>query len=188
MEANRRTLRALAEEARALARRELGRATLYSVLVELAGGEWSQSPRHLRFGFQELKRNLLFGTKLKACWVELRSEPRSARILSTGTYGRRQFTELAALRGVDFPPPALDLTRLRLEIPDVVASVQRTGPFGAAMGTLDLSVCVHDGRLAWRALQEAPGVGFRTLLVDAGDGSVLHEKVDWWRDRAAGGE
>jgi hypothetical protein len=56
------------------------------------------------------------------------------------------------------------------------------------MGRLALSVCVHEGHLAWRALQEVPAVAFRTLLVDAGDGNVLHEKVDWWREGTGGGE
>jgi hypothetical protein len=174
------TLRVLAEEARGLALRELGQATLYSVLVDLGEGAWSQRPHHLRFGFQELKRSLLFGTRLKACWVEFRPEPRSLRIVSTGTYGRRQFTELAAIQGIEFPPPALDLTRLQLEIPEVAAMLQRTCPFGGGMATLSLGVCVHEGHLAWRALQEVSAVGFRTLLVDAGDGHVLHERVDWW--------
>jgi hypothetical protein len=189
MAANPHELRVLADEARALARRELGQATLYSVLVDLPEGEWSHRPRRVRFGFQALKRSLLSGPELRACWVEVRPEPTSSRIVSTGTFGRRQFRELAARRGHEFPPPALDLTRIRLEVPDVVAMLRRTSPLGAAMGRLDLSVCVCEGRLAWRALQEVPAVGFRTLLVDAGDGSVLHEHVDWWREgRAARGE
>lgn len=175
------TLRALVVEARRLAERELAQATLYSVLVDLAEGAWLPRARRLRFGFQQLKRNLLLGTRLKACWVEFCFEPRTWRIISTGTYGRRQFQELATIPGAEFPPPMLDLTCLRLEIPELVATLQRTSPLGVAMGTVSLGVCVHDGQLAWRALQEVPGVGFRTLLVDAGDGHVLYEKVDWWQ-------
>ena len=40
--------------------------------------------------------------------VEFCFEPRTLRIISTGTYGRRQFKELAAIPGAEFPPPLLD--------------------------------------------------------------------------------
>ena len=175
------TVRVLVVEAQRLAERELTQATLYSVLVDLAEGAWAPRARCLRFGFQQLKRTLLLGTRLKTCWVEFCSEPRTLKITSTGTYGRRQFRELVAVPGVEFPPPILDLTRLRLEIPELVAMLQRTSPLGVAMGTVRLGLCVHDGHLAWRALQEVAEIGFRTLLVDADDRHVLYDKVDWWQ-------
>jgi len=176
-------LRTLADEARAIAASELTDAKLYSVLVDLAEGEWVPSPRLIRFGFQELKRGFLLGTRLKACWVELCSEPRTFEVLSAGTYSRRQFMQLSMLQGLEFPPPTLDLSRLRLGIPDVVAMLQRMSRLGETMGSLALSVCVHDGSVAWRALQEVAEVGFSTLLIDAEDGRVLYEKVDWWQSR-----
>jgi hypothetical protein len=181
MKAHPEALRTLADEAQGVAARELAGARLYSVLVELSEGPWVSRPRLLRFGFQEMKRGFLLGTRLKTCWVELCSEPRTVRVMSTGTYGRRQFSELTTVPGLEFPPATLDLTRLRLEIPEIVAMLQRMSPFGEVMGTLALSVCIHDGHLAWRALQEVANVGFSTRLVDAEDGRVLFEKVDWWR-------
>jgi hypothetical protein len=116
---------------------------------------------------------------LKVCWVEHRVEPRSTEILSvgTGTYGRRQFEELAAAPGMSFPPPALDLGALRLEVADVLRRLAETSPFGDALGEVSLGVCVHEGTLAWRAHQEVPA-GFRTLFLDAADGRVLYDKVD----------
>jgi len=181
MTTNPELLRTLADDARAVAARELADAKLYSVLVDLADGEWATRPRSLRFGFQELKRGFLLGTRLRTCWVELCSEPRALTVLSAGTYGRRQFMRLATLPGLEFPPPTLDLSRLRLEIPDVVTMLKRMSRLGETMGTLALSVCVHDGHVAWRALQEVAEVGFSTLLIDAADGHVLYEKVDWWQ-------
>lgn len=175
------TLRTLADEARGLAVRELGRPRLFSVQTEFAEGAWVGGPREIRFGFQELRRRLAVGTTLKMCFVALQMAPRSLRIVSAGTFGRRQVEELSAIRGAAFPPPTLELAGLRLEIADVLDVLRGNTVLGTAPGTLSLGLCVHDGRLAWRALQEVPGVGFRTLLLDAGAGHVLYEKVDWWQ-------
>jgi hypothetical protein len=158
-----RTIRQLAEEARALASRRLS------------------APRRVQFGFQELRRGWLRGARLKVCWVEHCLEPRSTRILSVGTHGRPQLEELASVPGMTFPPPALDLGALRLEVADVLRRLAQTSPFGDALGEVSLGVCVHEGTLAWRALQEVPA-GFRTVFLDAADGRVLYEKID----RAAG--
>jgi hypothetical protein len=173
------TLRALTEQARDLATGELEQPSLYSVLVDLAPSTSVPRARHLRFGFQQLKRGLVSEATLKACWVEWRAESQTLTVISAGTCGHRQFRELAAMRGVEFPPPTLDLARLRLEIADVLAILQHASPFGEIMGSVDLGLCVHDGRLAWRVLQEVSDAGFRTLLVAADDGQVLYDKVDW---------
>jgi hypothetical protein len=176
------TLRALADEARGLAARELGRPRLCSVQTEFAEGAWVGGPREIRFGFQELRRRLALGTTLKACDVALQIAPRSLRIVSASSFGRRQVEELSAIPGAAFPPPTLELAGLRLEISDVLDVLRRNPVLGTAMGTLSLGLCVHDGRLAWRALQEVPRVGFRTLVLDAGAGHVLYEKVDRWQE------
>lgn len=173
-------LRALAAEAAALAAREL-KPSLYSVLIDLAGDTWNRAPREIRFGFQELRQTPLFGTRLTACWVQTNLRPRSSQVISSGTYGAQQFAELNAVQGFEFPPPALDLTNLRLGLEDAVVTLQRTTPLGPLMGSLGLSLCLHDGRLSWRAQQEVPESGYRAAVVDAGDGRLLFEKIDWWR-------
>jgi hypothetical protein len=97
-----------------------------------------------------------------------------------GAFGQKQFKELASIEGMDFPPPKLNLDGLRLEAVDVLRVLEEHSPLElrAGLGTVHLSVFLHDGHLAWRALQEVEGVGFRTLFLDAGDGHVLFEKVD----------
>ena len=130
----------MAEEAQALAKRELADAGLYSVLVNLPENPWLPAAFGLNFGFQELKHGLVLGTRLKVCRVEFQPQPRCLRIVSTGVCGRRQFRELAAIQGFQFPPPTLDLNRGRLEAPQVLSMLQRTSPFGPAVGSLDLSL------------------------------------------------
>lgn len=167
-------LRELANEASALAARHLKRPELYSVLVDFAEGV-SSPPQQLRFGFQQLRRSLILGTRLAACWVEFGVESSSLRIISSGTYGARQVKELADIQGMQFPPPTLELSRLRLGVEVVVEVLQRAPPVGTSIGALGLSLCIHDSHLAWRVHQEVAAVGFRTLIVDAGDGHVFFD-------------
>ena len=171
-------VRAMAERARTAAAHELRHGELYSVLVDLCQDEAAPAVASFQFGFQELKSGRLFGKKLKTCFIEVSVKTGSARMTSSGTYGPDQFKTLAATPGLEFPPPALDLRGLQLEVEDVWRILAATSPFGANMGEVALSIFVHEGRLAWRALQEVAAVGFRTLFLDAGDGQVLYEKVD----------
>lgn len=175
------SLRALAAEGAVLAGRELKPPGLYSMLVDLAGDVWNRAPREIRFGFQELRQSPIFGTRLTACWVQVSLRPRSSRIISSGTYGAQQVAELSAVQGFEFPPPTLDLSYLRLGVEDVLAILQRTTRLGPLMGSLGLSLCLHNGRLSWRAQQEVPESGYRAAVVDAGDGQLLFENTDWWR-------
>lgn len=107
-------------------------------------------------------------------------EPRAVVIGSVGTFGREQFRQLASSSGVEFPPPILDLRELRLEAMTVLRLLserpllETTGD----LGTVQLSVFLHEGHLAWRALQEVDRIGFRTIFFDARNGDVLFEKVD----------
>jgi hypothetical protein len=179
-------LRQLANEAAALAARHLKSPKLYSVLVDFAEGISIPSPQYFRFGFQQLRKSLILGTRLAACWVECGVEASSLRVISSGTYGARQVEQLAGIQGMQFPPPTLELSQLRLGVEQVVEALQRASPLGASLGTLALSLCVHDNHLAWRVLQEVAAVGFRTLVVDARDGHVLFDKVDRWHTSAEG--
>ena len=167
----------MAEQARTVAARELRHGELYSVLVDLSPDE-TPAVSSFQFGFQELKSGLLSGPQLKTCFVEVSVKTGSARLMSSGTFGPDQFKALAAIPGNEFPPPALDLRGLQLEVEDVWRILATTSPFGANTGEVALSLFVHEGRLAWRALQDVAAVGFRTLFLDAGDGQVLYEKVD----------
>jgi hypothetical protein len=145
----------LAEQARAVAARELRHPSLSSVLVELA--EASPLPRvvRVRFNFQEVLRGWLRGTRLKSCWVDVSLQRRAVVIGSVGTFGREQFRQLASVRGIEFPPPVLDLGELRLEAADVLRLLKERPLLGTTLGLgeVQLGVCLHEGRLAWRALQ-----------------------------------
>src|SRR5262249_60911612 len=91
-----------------------------------------------------------------------------------GAFGRRQFERLAPVPGIEFPPPRLDLEALRLEPAEVLRLLEdRPVTAGENLGRVDLSLFRYDGHLAWRVLQEVPGVGVPTLYVHAGDGRVL---------------
>ena len=170
-------VRDMAERARTVAARELREGELYAVLVDLCPGE-EPAVSSFQFGFQELKSGFLFGKRLKVCFVEVSVKSRSAKLMSSGTYGRDQFKTLAEIPGGGFPPPALDLRGLQLEVEEVWRILAASSPFGANMGEVALSIFVHEGRLAWRALQDVDRLGVRTLFLDAGDGHVLYEKVD----------
>jgi hypothetical protein len=100
------------------------------------------------------------------------------KLSSVGTYGQRQFEQLSKISGVPFPPPTIDLRELKLEAEDAWRVLQTTSPFATNTGDVTLSLCVHEGRPAWRGLQDVPGSGFRTVFLDAADGRVLYEKVD----------
>jgi hypothetical protein len=174
-------LSTLADEARAQAAVELSHPALYSVLVECGEGA-SAEPQRIQFGFQQLHRGRIRGDRLKTCWIETVLAPRSTRIVVVGTYGRDQFKALAGVTGMVFPPPALDLSALRLELDEVLTAIQRTSPFASPSGKLSLSVCLYSDHLAWRVLQEAVA-GFRTVFLHAEDGRVLFEKIDWSEGR-----
>lgn len=171
-------VRAMAERARTVAAHELPHGELYSVLVDLCEGEAAPAVSSFQFGFQELQTGLLLGKRLKTCFIEVSVKTGSAKMTSAGTFGRDQFKTLAETPGLEFPPPALDLRGLQLEVEDVWRILAATSPFGANMGEIALSIFVHEGRLAWRALQDVAAVGFRTVFLDAADGHVLYEKVD----------
>jgi hypothetical protein len=111
--------------------------------------------------------------------VDVGLDPPSIATSAVSTFGRRQFGALASVPGVDFPPPRLDLDALRLEPVDVLRLLE-SQPLrpGSGLGSVDLSLFRYDGRLAWRALEDVPDAGVRTLYVDAGTGEVLLEKVD----------
>jgi hypothetical protein len=173
------SLRAAAEAARDAAARHLGEPALYSVLVDLRETSAGLQPVTLRFGFQQVRRRLIGGETLRACWVDVDLDPPALRSGPVSTFGRGQLGRLASVPGLPFPPPRLDLDELRLEPAGVLRAVaERSFGPGPDPGRVDLSLCRHDGHLAWRVLQEVVGVGVRTLFLHAGDGRVLFEKVD----------
>lgn len=172
--------RASARDAALAAIGGMSRPALYSVLVDLTDSPSGPVPASLQFGFQELLTGWLFGERLRTCFVVVRLQPRAITVGAVGTYGREQFKALRTIRGLEFPPPPLDLDHLRIG-PLQVLDLIRAKPLPAAsqgLGDMRLSLCCHEAHLAWRALQEVPRVGFRTLLLDARDAHVLFEKID----------
>jgi hypothetical protein len=162
----------------AAAARGLRNPALSGVLVVLTEMGSRLEPARLQFAFQEVRRGLLAGDVLKTCWVDVGLHPRSVVAGPVNTFGRQQVQQLASIPGFSFPPEVLDLDGLRVETTDVVRLVTEgaLAP-GAASARLDLGLCRHDGRLAWRVLQELRPAGFRTF-VDAATGHVLYEQVD----------
>jgi hypothetical protein len=169
----------VADAALAAAARSLRSPALSAVLVDLTETRSRLEPARLLFAFQKVRRRVLGGNVLKMCWVDVGLHPRSVVAGPVNTFGREQFQQLASIPGLSFPPEPLELDGLRLEPADVVRLVTE-GPLvpGAASARLDLGLCRHDGRLAWRVLQELRPVGFRTLFVDAATGHALYEQVD----------
>ena len=77
---------------------------------------------------------------------------------------------------MEFPPSRLQLDALQLEPSDVLRIVEnRPVGTGAELGNIALSLFNHEGRLAWRVVQEIDALGARTLFLDARDGRVLYE-------------
>lgn len=171
-------LRSVAESAHALGAKHLPGGSLSAVVIRFAADAWGPRQSVWQFQFQAVRRRPIFGSGLAACWVEVCVEPGSVRLLSTGTFGPGQVKELASVPGFEFPPRALDLSAILFDVSDVVRKLKSPGPFGPGAGALVLSTCIYNGRLAWRALQDVPGAGVRTLLLDAGDGRVLFDKTD----------
>lgn len=175
------SLRVVAEEARAAAARVLSDPSLFSVLVDFRETKSAPRPVKLRLGFQRLRRWPIVGDRLKVCWVDVVLDSYSIETGLVGTYGRRQFKQLASIQGIEFPPSRLDLDSLNLEPVDVLSALKnRPLGIGAGFGRVDLGLCHYEGHLAWRVLQEVQTVGFRTMFLHAGDGHVLFEKVDPW--------
>ncbi len=179
-------LLALEASASQVAARVLREPTLYSVLVDLRESRTARLVDEMRFGYQHHRRSLLFGETLKVCWVEAKPDPLSVTLGSSGTYRREQFAQLASIQGWEFPPARLDLDALQLEPSDVVRILD-SRPVGhhAELGDIALSLFNHEGRLAWRVLQEVGTLGMRTVFLDARDGRVLYERSSPSRDGSA---
>jgi hypothetical protein len=172
-------LRVLAAEAHAAAARVLRTPALSSVIVGLAEGRFRLEPARIQFAFQEVRRGLLGGDVLKTCWVDVGLQPRLVAAGPVNAFGRQQFQQLASIPGFSFPPEILDLDEVRLEPADILRLVTEGSlARGATTERLELGLCRHEGRLAWRVLQELKPVGVRTLFVDAASGHVLYEQVD----------
>ena len=166
----------LETSARQVAARVLREPVLYSVLVDLRDSRTPQPIDEVRFGYQQHRKSLIFGETLKVCWVDVKPDPLSATLGSSGTYRREQFSQLASIQGLEFPPSRLQLDALQLEPSDVLRIVEnRPVGTGAELGNIALSLFNHEGRLAWRVLQEIDALGARTLFLDARDGRVLYE-------------
>ncbi len=149
-----------------------------SGVVILFAEQWLPQHSRWQFEFQRLRRRMFQGSSLDTCWVEVCLQPQSVRLVSSGTYGRQQIEQLLAIQGFEFPPRPIDLGAVRLEVADVLDALARPGERSRGAGELTLSLCVHEGRLAWRALQDAPRSGVRTLILDAADGRVLYDRGD----------
>ena len=53
---------------------------------------------------------------------------------------------------------------------------KRSVDTSAKLGDIALSLFNHEGRLAWRVLQEIGTSNLRTMFLDASDGRLLYEK------------
>ena len=170
-------LLSLEASARQVAARVLREPTLYSVVVDLREPRAARLVDEVRFGYQHHRRSRLFGETLNVCWVDVKPDPPSVTLGSSGTYGREQFAQLASIQGWDFPPSRLDLDGLQLEPSDVLRILDsRAAGHRSELGDIALSLFNHEGRLAWRVLQEIGTLGLRTLFLDARDGRVLYER------------
>lgn len=170
------------QQATAAAARVVQKPALFTVLVDLANRAGETRPAGFSFGFQHRRRSWRGQAQLDTCFVEVQLASRTPRVISSGTYGPESISQLSSVPGFDFPPPSIE--------PRAVAQVSSTrdvlehlrarqvSPGRLLAEQVALSLCSHDGRLAWRAVHDVPGVGVRTLIVDAVGGGVLFEKFD----------
>ena len=168
-------LRSVLASAEGLGARHVPGGHLSGVVI-LFAEQWLPKHSRWQFEFQRLQRRMFRSPGLNTCWVEVCLEPHSVRLMSSGTYGPQQIEQLAAIPGFEFPLRPIDVAAVRLEVADVLAGLARPGGLPRGAGELTLSICIHEGRLAWRVLQDAPRSGVRTLILDAADGRVLYDR------------
>jgi hypothetical protein len=159
--------------ARSAATRMLSEPALFSVLVDV-----TPEPHEVagcQFGFQQLVSPWFRAPRLRTCWIRTAGDGERAEVTSSGTFSAAQMKQLSAA-GVEFPPPALALENLGLEPRDVLDRLRDDAAGGSIVGTVHLSLCVFDSQLAWRAIQERPDGGVRTLILSAHNGSTLYER------------
>lgn len=154
---------------------------LYSVSVEFDSR--TGRPAATVCAFQHERRGWLGQALLDVCQVQVFDRPESAVVSSSGTFGRRQYREMSAIKDYPFPPRPLDLSELAVEPGDAVARIRdhaRSHAHGvvAEPRCLGLILTLHDGALAWQGAVDFPGIGIHTVVVDARSGTVLFDKFD----------
>jgi hypothetical protein len=164
------------------ATRVINKPALFTVLVELSQRDGFAQPAGFTFGFQHQEHGLLGKKSLTTCFVEVLLDSRSVRVVSSGTYGPDQISQLAAVPGFDFPPPILEPSAVTLVTPPqvVLEQLHARQPDSDRSRTAQVSLVlsIYDGHIAWRAIQDVSGVGVLTLILDAVEGQVLFEKLD----------
>jgi hypothetical protein len=164
------------------AARVINKPDLCTVLVGLAHRDGLAQPTGFSFGFQHQEHGLLGKKSLTTCFVEVLLDSRSVRVVSSGTYGPDQISQLAAVPGFDFPPPILKPSAVALVTPPQVVlerlQARQPGPRRLRPAQVSLVLTIYEGHIAWRAIQDVSGVGVLTLILDAVEGQVLFEKLD----------
>jgi hypothetical protein len=170
------------QQAASAAARVINKPALFTVLVSLAHRDGLAQPTGFTFGFQQDEHNWLGKKSLTTCFVEVLLDSRSVRVVSSGTYGPDQISQLAAVPGFDFPPPVLEQSAVSLAAPPGVVLEQlqtrHPAPRRLQAAQVALVLSIYDGHLAWRAIHDISGVGVLTLIFDAIGGQVLFEKFD----------
>lgn len=155
--------------------------SLYSVSIEFDPATGAQTATVC--GFQHERRGWLGQALLDVCQVQVIDRPDSAVVSSSGTFKRRQYREMAAIKEFPFPPRPLDLSALRIEpgaaLARMRAHVQADGHDAeAASRCLGLILTLHEGALAWQGVVDLAGIGVHTVALDAGSGAVLFHQFD----------
>jgi hypothetical protein len=170
------------QQAASAAARVINKPALFTVLVSLAHRDGPAQPTGFTFGFQHDERSWLGKRSLTTCFVEVLLDSRSVRVVSFGTYGPDQISQLAAVPGFDFPPPVLEPSAVSLAAPPrvVLEQLQTRQPDSRRLQAAHVSLVllIYDEHLAWRAIHDVSGVGVLTLILDAIGGQVLFEKFD----------
>jgi hypothetical protein len=146
----------------------------------------SQGIISIDVGVVAYRRRLFGGEKLWHGFVAIDNGGKEADFHVGGEYSDEQFAQLSALPGSGFPPEPLDVDSIALDSREALGlAANRVTEKGRAFrsgGALQLLLRKLDGRPTWHIQYEVPdSLGVYVLMVDAGTGEVMYERLppDW---------
>jgi len=168
---------AVAEE---LAQRHIEAARASSVALDVDAG--SEAVDSIDVGLFAYRRRVFGGTRLWRGFVQIDNRARRANFQLGGEYATEQLAQLSAVPGSGFPPEALDLDSVALDVRDVLRlAAERLALKGTSLrlgGPIHLLLGRSDGRSTWRIQrEELDGLGVYVLVVDASTNEITYERL-----------
>ncbi len=137
----------------------------------------------LNFGFYKSKKKII-GNVVDEVWVEINNLSLEAIIVTHGEFPPKQVKEIPSIVGAEnFLLPELDLDLVIIEPYDILKIISENPISKNAksneLGTIKLNLQMQNGKPIYMVQQDVPGIGFRGITIDAQNGDILSEKINW---------